>query len=49
MLRDTMGCGYEIQPFSGLDPASQREAHKVLWRRGVGLSAAVEEAIGDKR
>ena len=30
MLRDTMGCRYEIKPFSGLDPASQREVRRVL-------------------
>jgi len=30
MLRDTMGCRYEINPFSALDPVSQREAHRVL-------------------
>ena len=30
MLRDTMGCRYEINPFSGLDPVSLREAHRVL-------------------
>jgi hypothetical protein len=30
MLRDTMGCRYEIRPFSGLDPVSLREARRVL-------------------
>lgn len=30
ILRDTMGCRYEIKPFSGLDPVSQREARRVL-------------------
>ena len=30
MLRDTMGCRYEIKSLSELDPASQREARRVL-------------------
>lgn len=30
VLRDTLGCRYEINPFSGLDPRSLAEAEKVL-------------------
>ena len=30
VLHDTMGCRYEINPFSALDPRSQAEVEKVL-------------------
>ena len=30
MLRDTLGCLYEIKPYSGLDPRSVSEVEKVI-------------------
>ena len=36
VLRDTMGCLYEVNPLSALDPRSKAEVEGILQRRGRG-------------